>query len=281
MTGPHPNADMARAWEGEGAHWADHWERYDRSVRRYHELLLEAAGIGHAERVLDVGCGNGQATRDAARRAPSGWAQGIDLSRHMIARARERAEAEGLTNVAFEVGDAQVHPFTPSDDLAVSRFGAMFFADPVAAFANIGTALRPAGRLVMVAWRGLADNEWMTSLRGALAVGRDLPAPPADGPGPLGLSDPDRTRTTLAGAGFESIEVTPVDRPLWFGTDGDDAFGFFRGTGIVRGMLEGLDEVRRAEALEALRATLHDHDGAAGDGVCLGSGAWLITARTP
>ena len=279
MTGPGPNADMAAAWDGEGAHWARHWQRYDRSVHQYHELLLGEAAVGSAEHVLDVGCGNGQTTRDAARRAPSGRAQGIDLSRQMIERARERAEAEGVANAAFEVGDAQVLPFTSSYDLAVSRFGAMFFADPVAAFANIGSALRPAGRLVVLAWRGLADNEWMTSLRGALAVGRDLPAPPRDAPGPLGLADPDRTRATLAGAGFVAVEVTAVGRPLWFGTDAEDAFEFFRGTGIVRGMLEGLDQGRHAQALETLRATLADHT--TDDGVLLGSGAWLITARAP
>jgi ubiquinone/menaquinone biosynthesis C-methylase UbiE len=139
------NVDMAAAWDGdEGTDWARDWEHYDLGVRSHHARLMDAAAISRAERVLDVGCGNGQTTRDAARSAAEGSALGVDLSSGMIARAREIARHEKLTNVTFDVADAQVHPFEPAGyDVAMSRFGAMFFGDPVAAFTNIAQALRP------------------------------------------------------------------------------------------------------------------------------------------
>ncbi|HVF20735.1 MAG TPA: methyltransferase domain-containing protein [Mycobacteriales bacterium] len=281
MTKTVVNVEMAAAWDGdEGAEWARDWQRYDRAARNYHRVLLDAAAIGRTDRVLDIGCGNGESTRDAARAAADGTATGIDLSSRMVERARELATADGLTNVTFVQGDAQVHPFDPSAyDIALSRFGAMFFGDAVAAFGNIRAALAPGGRLAAIAWRGPEANEWLRCVFAALAAGRDLPAPPVGAPGPFGLADADNTRAMLSAAGFDDIEITPVDAPLWLGTDGDDAFGFFRGTGIVRGMTQELDDTSRGRALAALRATMLEHD--TGDGVYFGSGAWLIAARRP
>lgn len=275
------NTDMAAAWDGdEGEDWARDWQRYDRAVEAYNGALLEAAAITATDRVLDVGCGNGRSTRDAARTARLGSATGVDLSSRMVARATELARVEAVTNVRFEQADAQAHAFDPARyDVALSRFGTMFFAGPVAAFANIGTAMRPGGRLVMVAWRGLPDNEWLRCVLAALAVGRELPVPPPGSPGPLGLADPDHVRAVLSAAGFEATTLTEVDRMVWLGADGADAFEYFRSTGVVRGMMHGLDDARRADALDALRATMVDHD--TGDGVEFGSGAWLIAARRP
>jgi SAM-dependent methyltransferase len=271
------NVRMAEAWDGdEGADWARDWERYDRSVLGYHRLLLEAAGVGRSDRVLDVGCGNGQTTRDAALAGEA--ALGVDLSSLMIARARALAAAEGLANASFEQADAQVHPFEPARfDIALSRFGAMFFADAEAAFANIAAGLRPGGRLVITAWRGVGDNEWLRCVFAALAQGRDLPVPPAGAPGPFGLADADHVRTVLDAAGFDSVDLAAVDEPLWLGADGDDAYRFFGGTGIVRGMTKDVDAAQRAAGLDALRQTMVDHAGAGG--VEFGSGAWLITGR--
>ena len=132
------NTAQLKAWDGdEGAYWAAHADRFDRSVAPYHERLLAAAAIGASERVLDIGCGTGQTTRDAARAADAGDALGVDLSSGMLAVARQRAQAAGLANATFEQSDAQLHPFErEAYDLAVSRTGAMFFGDPTAAFAN-------------------------------------------------------------------------------------------------------------------------------------------------
>jgi SAM-dependent methyltransferase len=275
------NVDMAAAWDGqEGDDWADQWEHHDRAIRGHHEALIAAAAFQPADRVLDVGCGNGQTTRAAARAAVDGAALGIDLSSRMLERARALAAEEGLTNVAFEQADAQVHRFeADAYDAVVSRFGAMFFADPVAAFANVRAALRPGGRLVMVAWRELADNEWVQAARNAFAAGRDLPVPPAGAPGPFGLADPAQTTARLHAAGFEAVEITPVDAPFSLGADVDDAFAFVRRSGVVRGLSQDLDDGQRGQALATMRDVLVAHE--TPDGVELGSGSWLISARRP
>jgi SAM-dependent methyltransferase len=273
------NVEMAKAWDGdEGDDWARDWRRYDRSVRSYHVLLLQAAAVSRGDHVLDVGCGSGESTRDAARSAADGTALGIDLSARMLARARELARAEGPPNVRFERADAQVHAFEPGAfDVVISRFGAMFFADPLAAFVNLARGLRPGGRLVMVAWQDLANNEWLRAIRGALSVGRDLPAPPAGAPGPFGLADPVGGRANLEAAGFLDVGFEAVEEPVWLGADADDAFSFIAGTGVARGLLGGLDDGARATALDALHGTMAAHQ--TGDGVAFGSAAWLISAR--
>ncbi|MBY3599426.1 class I SAM-dependent methyltransferase, partial [Rhizobium bangladeshense] len=112
---------------------------YDAELARYNWQLRDAANVGTADRVLDIGCGAGQTTREAARAATRGQAVGVDSSAEMLEIARRRSAAEGLRNAAFEQGDAEVHAFpAASFDLCISRFGVMFFADPAAAFANIG-----------------------------------------------------------------------------------------------------------------------------------------------
>src|SRR4051812_33965905 len=162
---------MAQRWDGdEGAQWAAHVEEHDVAARAHHERLLEAAAIRRDEHVLDIGCGNGQTTRDAARAASAGRALGVDLSSPMLARARELARAEGVANAEFVQADVQVHPFEPRTfDVAISRFGVMFFDDPVGAFANVQRALRPGGRTAFVVWQPLTANEWLLELRGAVA----------------------------------------------------------------------------------------------------------------
>src|SRR5262245_60400322 len=174
---------------------------YDAELRRHHEVLRRACGVHRDDRVLDIGCGTGQTTRAAAHTAQAGSALGVDISTHAIERARELARAEGLGNVTFERADAQVHRF-PSEhfDVAISRFGTMFFDDHVAAFANIARALRPAGRLVMMVWQASERNAWDVAIQEALAE-------PAGhvGPDPFSLADPPTVTRTLAGAGFADI----------------------------------------------------------------------------
>jgi ubiquinone/menaquinone biosynthesis C-methylase UbiE len=139
---------------------------YDAELRLHAEILRRACAIVASEHVLDIGCGTGQTTRDAGRAASAGSALGIDTSAPMIARARELAAAEHLRNVRFEHDDAQVHPFAAqSCDVAISRFGTMFFADPVAAFRNIRAALKDDGRLVMMVWQSHESNEWSVAIQ--------------------------------------------------------------------------------------------------------------------
>jgi SAM-dependent methyltransferase len=273
------NADQARAWDGdEGAYWAAHADRYDDAVRAHHRLFLDAAAIAAADRVLDVGCGTGRTTLDAARLAPDGHAPGVDLSARMLEVARARAQAARLANVTFRQADAQIHPFEPAGaDVAISRSGAMFFADPVAALANVGRALRPTGRLVLLTWQPLERNEWITAVGSALAAGRAIPLPPPDRPGPFALSDPERIRAVLTAAGFTGVDLTPAELPMRFGPDAAEAESFLLGQ--LGWMLEGLDPARRREAVAALRTSLAAHESA--DGVTYGSAAWLVTARRP
>ena len=156
------NVDQARAWDGDsGAHWAEHAARYDASLREHNEHLQAGARISAHERVLDIGCGNGVSTRDAARTASSGRAVGIDLSTAMLEVARSTAAREGVTNVEFVQADAQVYAFGAGTfDVAISRFGVMFFSDPTVAFANVFRALTPGGRLALVVWTEPESNEW-------------------------------------------------------------------------------------------------------------------------
>ncbi|MGW0555794.1 class I SAM-dependent methyltransferase [Streptomyces sp. NPDC002926] len=179
------NAEQASAWDGEeGGYWAEHADQFDLALRGYRTRFLAAAGIAAGDQVLDIGCGTGETTRDAARRASRGRALGVDLSDAMLRVARQRAAAEGLHNAAFVHADAQVHPFPAAAfDVAVSRTGTMFFADPVAAFRNICGALRPGGRLVQLVWQPPAGNEWFLSFTRALAAGRPLPGACARRPG--------------------------------------------------------------------------------------------------
>jgi SAM-dependent methyltransferase len=228
--------------------------------------------------VLDIGCGNGQTTRDAARAATRGEALGVDLSSAMLAQARQRASVEGLANVRFIQADAQIHEFDPGAfDVAISRTGTMFFGEPVAAFANIAGALRPGGRLVMLVWQTYPQNHWVRDFTTALAAGRELPAPPSDGPGPFSLADPDRTRSILSAAGFGDIAFDGSEQPMYFGATGDDAYRFVRGLSFTDWMLQGLDDAARSAALDELRATIDAH--ATEQGVLYPSAVWIVNAR--
>lgn len=275
------NVEMAAAWDGaEGQQWAANADRYEATAAGYWRSLLAAVPVDRDATILDIGCGTGRSTRDLARRAPSGSVLGVDLSTQMLAHARARAGAEGLSNVRFEQADAQVHPFGDDTfDLVVSVFGAMFFADPVAAFTNVARALHPGGDLALLAWKPLEQNEWVVAVRDALSLGRPLPAPAAGVPGPFGLADRSFTERVLTEAGFVQISFDEVVEPIRFGDDPDDAFSFVSTLGITRGLTQELDDVRKAAALDALHATLVEHGTDAG--VLFGGSAWLIRARAP
>jgi SAM-dependent methyltransferase len=277
LTADPSNAAQAEAWDGnEGAFWTAQARRFDETVANCHGPFLNAAAVGEGDHVLDVGCGTGQSTRDIARIATRGSVLGVDLSSRMIALAREIATAEGLDNVEFRNADAQIHPFeTAGFDAVISRMGSMFFGEPVTAFANLHRALRSGGRLTLLAWQGLAENEWLTEFRAALAVGRDLPTPPPDAPNPFAFADPDRVRTILDAAGFEKVSFQSLHEPMSFGPDPDDAFDFV--AELMSWMLDDLDDTGRNAALAALRATIDEHT--SDDGVTYQSATWIIQAR--
>jgi len=273
------NVEQAKAWDGsEGAHWTEHAERYENCGSRTWRQFLGSELVRVDDDIVDIGCGTGKQTRDLARIASAGTVLGVDLSAQMLDRARAVSAEEGLTNISFVQADAQVHPFDENSvDLAFSNFGAMFFNDPVAAFTNIGRAVRPAGRLALLAWRGLEHNEWLNVFRDSLAAGRQLPVPPVGAPSPFGLADQDHVRSVLGNAGFEDVGFQSIDEPIEFGTDFADAWEFIQGVGIVEGLTQDLDEPTKAEALEKLRTAVAEHE--TEDGVLMDTSVWLITAR--
>jgi SAM-dependent methyltransferase len=275
------NPDQAVEWDGPaGEHRTRHAAVFDAEARPHNERFRAAAGVSPRDRVLDVGCGTGQTTRDAARAAAAGCALGVDLSAQMLDHARRLSREEGLTNIGFQQADAQVHRFPAgSFDVCISRFGAMFFADPVAAFGNIGAALAPGGRLVLMVWQARDRNEWSTAVREALAGDNDVPPPPASGPHPFSLADPAVARGILTAAGFSGVGFTDVHEPVFYGPDNAVAFDVVRGLRSTRDLLAVLGDGRAEQALERLRATLAAHE--TGDGVFFDAHTWIITARRP
>jgi SAM-dependent methyltransferase len=271
---------VATRWNGtEGLFWAREAERFDRMLQPFGDALLHAAGLRHGERVLDVGSGAGATTLAAAWEVtPGGRVTGLDVSTPLVGVARQRAA--GLRNVEFVVGDAQTYPFAAgAHDVVISRHGAMLFADPVAAFANLAGSLRAGGRLAFVTWAEASANGW--SAIPAAAVAAHLPAAPPPGPssqpGPcaFSLADPAAIRHLLAESGFTEVGVTRVERPTWVGTDVDDAVAFFESSaGDLRAHLPA-DTVSRIVA--TLRTSLAPYEQP--DGVGLPAAAWLVTAR--
>lgn len=275
------NVEMAAIWDGEeGDEWVANADRYDATDRWINERFESATVIEATDRVLDIGCGTGKSSRDAARRAKEGSVLGVDLSSRMLEDARRRSADEGFTNIECLQADAQVHPFERGAfDVAISVFGAMFFVDPTAAFANIRRSLRSGGTVAFLAWQRFEDNEWLTTIFDALAAGRDLPAPASGEPGPFGLADPDQVLTLLGHAGYIDGQMTSITAPMWLGDSPDEAWTFVSEMGIVRGLTGGLDEPTAAAALSELRRRIDARQ--TPDGVAFGSAAWLITARQP
>lgn len=213
MAAESPNAAQAQYWnETMGPVWA---ERQDQLDRQTAPLGLEAMRVlspASGESVLDIGCGCGQSTVELARRVgPGGSVTGVDISRPMLERARQRPIPPGAACPQFREVDVQTGDLGKFD-AAFSRFGVMFFADPTAAFANVRRALEPRGRLTFVCWRALADNALMR-VPAEAASPLLPPSPPSDpeAPGPFAFADPDRVRRILQGAGFTAIAVEAFD----------------------------------------------------------------------
>lgn len=251
---------------------------YDAELRRHNEVLRRTCGVQPHDHVLDIGCGTGQTTRQAARTAQAGSALGVDISAPAIERARELARAAGLDNITFEHANAQDHSFPQERfDLAISRFGTMFFDDPVAAFANIRLALRPAGRLVMMVWQPHERNEWDGAIHQSLAGPEGPVAAASEGPDPFSLADPPTVKQILGAAGFAAIAFTDVDEPVYYGPDVAAALDWVSGFTCTSEVLKRLNPAAAARALGRLREALSAH--LSDDGVWFNSRAWIITAR--
>ena len=249
---------------------------YDAELYRYHARLRSAMPIGAADHVLDIGCGAGQTTREAARAAVSGSALGVDISAPMLTRARRLSREAGLRNLTFVQADAQDHRF-PHEyfDIGISRFGTMFFTDPIAAFTNVARALRPGARLVQMVWQASDLQEWDT------VIGEVFPhhshAPPAPGSDPCSLASPATTVSILTAAGFTGIDITDVHEPVCYGPDTASALDALLTLKTTRELLAPLDAARTGQARAQLRAAIAAHE--TSTGVYFDSRAWIITAH--
>ena len=267
----------------EAGHWVAYQDRYDAMLAPFSHRILDATPISSVSRVLDVGCGCGNTTLEVARRITAGIATGIDISAPMLEAAKSRAAAENITNVSWLLGDAQVLEMAAdSFDAAISRFGVMFFNDPVTAFANIARALGQGGWLTFACWQEMLKNESILVPGFALAEYVALPdfGPPG-GPGMFALADPERIRSVLVSAGSTSVAVEPLDEQVLIGGGGSLAttIDFLEQGGLARTMLKDVTGDLHARATAAVAKALGPFE--TSDGVRMRTAAWLVTARRP
>ena len=276
------NVEQAEFWSQLAPTWLELEDQLEEVARLPGELAMDRLGLRPGQRVADLGCGSGRTTLELASRVgPAGGAVGVDISAEMLARGRERAARAGARNIEFAHADVQVHDLGEARfDAAYSRFGVMFFADPVAAFANVRRALRPGGVLSFVCWQSVFDNEWMLIPGAAVAsVTGSLPPMPGPGePGPFSLADPGRVRAVLEAAGFGSVIVAPHADQVVISEDRipEAALASVR-VGGVREALRDAGQQTRKRALaaieEALRARVQDGEVRASRGVLLVTGS--------
>jgi SAM-dependent methyltransferase len=272
------NPAQAALWnQSAGRSWAELADMLDRLLAPFVPLILGEAGQIEGCRVLDVGCGAGALTLAAAGRSGvAGSCLGVDISAPLIEAARARAAGDGVANAEFVQADAQTHAFGPGGfDAVVSRFGVMFFADPVAAFANLRSAARPGARLACAAWRGTAENPFMTAAERAAAEVVELPERTENGPGQFGFADPGRVRAILAEAGWQEIAIRPLDVACAM-PERDLAFYAAR-MGPIGDLLPTLDPATKAEVERRVEAAFRRFV-EAGE-ARFTAACWMVTTR--
>lgn len=279
------NAEMSQYWnDSAGPVWVAQQEKMDAQIGPLGALARERAAIRVGERVLDVGCGCGGTTLEIAHDVgATGQVVAVDISRPMLEHAKQRARDAGLDGrIAFRLDDAQVAAFdAASVDLVYSRFGVMFFADPVAAFANLRRALKPGGRLAFVCWQPRDKNPWLVAPAIAAARHMQFPTPPApDAPGPFAFGDAARVRGILESAGFAKVAHEAVNRPMRLAGDTlEDALELYQQIGPLGAALREANpsEAQRALVLDAVRTVLESFR--TPRGFEAEAGAWIVTAQ--
>ena len=253
-----------------------HPDFYDVELQKYLGSFEAAVAIGPGDAVLDIGCGAGRTTLAAASASGTGTVLGVDLSGAKLDIARTRAGEEGLANVSFTQADAQQHAFGKAEfDVAISRFGTMFFTDHISAFRNIAAALRPGARFVQLVWQRPERNEWVLEIQEALTPGVPAPDPGATQDA-FALADSGVTEAMLLAAGFGEVHCLDLHEPICYGQDSVIACQAVRGLRSVREALDAMTAPEAEAALLRLRRTLAAHQRP--DGVWFDARAWLITA---
>ena len=261
------NTEQAEFWAARASSWMSLESHHENVIGPAGRMAMDRLGPQPGQRVVDLGCGTGQTTVELAGRvAPGGYAFGVDIAAALLDRARERATDTGVDNIEFQHADVQNSDLGHAQfDGAFSRFGVMFFADPVAAFTNVRRSLKPDGVLSFACWQPLTANDWMfVPAQAAVSVLGTLPEMPApDAPGPFSLADQDRVRNILDSARFHRVDIEAHHDllPVPAGGIPEWADSSLR-IGAVQRMLEGADtesiERVRTAIEEAMRARLHD-----------------------
>lgn len=270
------NQQQIDYWNGQaGQTWAEAQQRLDTLLSPISSALLEGAAVQPGMRVIDVGCGCGDTSLALAAAGAAVW--GIDISEPMLARAKSRGA--GVKQLAFARTDAATQAFTPDHDLLFSRFGVMFFVDPVAAFSNLRTALKPQGRLHFACWQAPRLNPWMAIAGKAVQPYLTEPGGEADprAPGPFAFADPDYVRGILQQSGFADIRFDSLTPTLHLADTLDDGVRFLQEVGPLSRVIGELDAQAREQALAAARAALAEHLTDAG--LDLGAACWLVSGR--
>lgn len=272
--------EQTRLWNGvAGRAWVDAQDLIDRVLKPFEDLLLAEVPAGSGWQVLDVGCGTGATTVAIARRVGAeGGCVGIDISEPMLAAARVRAEREGAA-ARFVSADAESHAFERSSfDAVVSRFGVMFFGDPVRAFANLRRATKTGAELWFVVWRGAAENPFMTAAeRAAAPLLPNLPARRPDAPGQFALADREKVFRILEASGWAEIEIRPID--VACSLPEVELMGYATRLGPLGQVLHEADEPTRARVVDAVRAGFEPF--VQGAEVRFTAACWLARARAP
>lgn len=276
-----PNEEMIRHWnEQSGPRWVRLHPRLDAQIASLWKPLLDEVGEGEA--VLDVGCGCATTTLEIAERVgPEGHVTGIDVARPMLEHAEHRAREQGAGNIRFVEADAQIHALPDQTfDRVFSRFGVMFFEDPVAAFSNVRRSMRRGARLGFICWQGMEKNDWMRVPFAAIKDCIDVPPPPAPGsPGPFAFGDRNRLLEILSGAGFSGVEIESQERPVTIGglRGLDEAVEFTQSMGMIASLLEKAGPAVAPRVRSALRSAYEQHH--TPEGVQLASASWLVRAQ--
>ena len=269
-------AEQAAFWNGPGGQgWLASYARIERAIAEVGKITLAAAAAKSGERVIDVGCGTGGTTQALAEAVgPTGHVLGVDISKTLVGEA----QSQRVPNATFVVGDATTHPFdAAAHDLVFSRFGVMFFGDPVAAFRNLQRALKPTGRLVFVCWRTPQENPWgLVPVRAAAPHLPPMPRPGPEDPGQYSFGDRARVERILKESGFGAIRLEPLDRPIWMGADVAEVVGNAGRFGpMARAFAEATSEqIEKAKA--AIAEAITPHQSAAG--VVMPGACWLVRA---
>jgi SAM-dependent methyltransferase len=279
--------DPVEYWETSGPAWVRHADEIDAHARPYGEAGIDALAPAPGERLLDLGCGCAATTLELGRRVgPNGSIAGIDASPPMLELARQRAAEAGLGNVTFHHADVSSASLVelaggPADG-AFSRFGVMFFLDPVAAFANVAAALRPGGRVSLVVWQGVEANPWMLvpTLAAVGPLGSPWVPPGPDDPGPFSLADADHVRSTLGAAGFTDVGLAGFSSGASLRADAleEDAARLLQ-IGPMRGAWDEADDDARSTAVAAVREAVQPYR--EGDAYRLPGAVWVVTASRP